>query len=89
MIPKILRRFKLKSNTKQRDYVGIWQTNECYIIPLFSVENIMCKGNTYVRFGWLFWYLEYLKITSFHHDVMMQNYKETKRINKIKNDKNN
>lgn len=58
---KILKRFYLKPNSNLRDYIGIMQTNECYIIPLFSVVNIMRQGNSYIRFGWLFWYLEYYK----------------------------
>ena len=61
MINKLLKQFKLKPNSYQRDYIGILQTNECYIIPFFSVTNIMRKYNVYVRFGWLFWYLEYFK----------------------------
>jgi len=61
MIPKLLKHFKLKPNSYQRDCIDIWQTNECNVIPFISVTNIMCKGNTYVRFGWLFWYLEYFK----------------------------
>ena len=58
---RILKQFKLKPNSYQRDYIRISQTNECYIIPFFSVTNIMRKYNVYVRFGWLFWYLEYFK----------------------------
>lgn len=61
MIHKILKRFDLKPNLHQRDYIEILQTNECYIIPFFAVTNIMRKYNVYVRFGWLFWYLEYFK----------------------------
>jgi len=62
MIPKLLKRHYLKPNSSQRDYVSIWQTDECYIIPFFSVTNIMNimrKGNAYVRLGWLCWYIEY------------------------------
>ena len=58
---RILKEKKLKPNSYQRDYIRISQTNECYIIPFFSVTNIMRKYNVYVRFGWLFWYLEYFK----------------------------
>ena len=64
MIPKILKRFDLKPNSHQRDCIEILQTNECYIIPFFSVENIMNimrKGQAYVRLGWLYWYVEYFK----------------------------
>lgn len=61
MIPRLLRRFYLKPKSYQRDYIGIWQTNNCYIMPFISVTDIINinKGKTYVRFGWLFWYLEY------------------------------
>ena len=58
---RILKQFKLKPNSYQRDYIGILQANECHNIPFFSVTNIMRKYNVYIRFGWLFWYLEYFK----------------------------
>lgn len=64
MISKFLKRFDLKPNSHQRDYIEILQTNECYIIPFFSVTNIMNimrKGQAYVRLGWLHWYVEYFK----------------------------
>lgn len=64
MISKCLKRFNLKPNSHQRDYIEILQTNECYIIPFFSVTNIMNimrKGQAYVRLGWLHWYVEYFK----------------------------
>jgi hypothetical protein len=64
MIPKLLKRFYLKPDSYQRDYIGIWRTEECNIIPFFSVTNIMNimrKGNAYVRLGWLFWCVEYFK----------------------------
>jgi len=64
MIPKLLKRHYLKPNSSQRDYIGLWQTNECYVIPFLSVENIMNfmhKCNAYVRLGWLHWYIEYFK----------------------------
>lgn len=64
MIPKILKRINLKPNSYQRDCIEILQTEECYIIPFFSVTNIMniwSKGNAYVRLGWLHWYVEYFK----------------------------
>ena len=58
---KILKQKELKPHSYQRDYIRLSQTNECYIIPFFSVTNIIRKYNVYVRFGWLFWYLEYFK----------------------------
>ena len=61
MIPKIIKRFNLKPNTYQRDCIEIAQTNECYVLPFFSLTNILHRGNAYVRLGWLFWYLEYFK----------------------------
>ena len=61
MIPKLLKRFYIKPDSHQRDYIGIWQTNECYVVPFLSVENIIRRGNAYVRLGWLFWYAEYFR----------------------------
>ena len=61
MIPKLLKRFYLKPDSHQRDYIGIWRTDECNILLFLSFTNIMCKGNAYVRLGWLFWCVEYFK----------------------------